>query len=106
MTESLWRLVTPEKVVAAADDHGEMFGLPQPFDASKCVLTRLATLAIKSISVDDLTGDPLLYFSDSIYLQFLQASAGYESWRAYTRVGETICAGGGTLVFVPGNKDQ
>ena len=106
MTESAWRLVTSEKVVVAADDDGQKFGLPQPVDASECVLSRLATLAIKSASVDDLTGDLLLYFSDSIYLQFLQLSAGYESWRAFTSLGETICTGGGGLVFVAAGKDR
>ena len=82
-----------------------MFGLPQPIDASEFVLSRLATAAIKSVSLDDLTGDLLIHFSESIYLQFLQVSSGYESWRAYTSLGETICTGGGTLVFLPAGRD-
>ena|ERR1039457_3424515 len=106
MTESPWRLVTPEKIIVAADDHGQKFGLPQPVDASECVLSRLATLGVRSVSVDDLTGDLLLYFSDRVYLQFLQLSAGYESWRAHTGNGETICTGGGGLVFVPADKNR
>ena len=105
MTESPWRLVTPEKLIVAADDHAQWFGLPQPVDASECVLSRLASLVVKSVSVDDLTGDLFLYFSDKIYLQFLQVSAGYESCRAYTGLGQTICTGGGGLVFIAASEN-
>jgi hypothetical protein len=88
---------------------GRSSGFYNLIDASEIVLARLATQAVRSASVDDLTGDLLLYFSDRVYLQFLQflqLSAGYESWRAHTGNGETICTGGGGLVFVPADKNR
>ena len=106
VTESPWRLITPERFVVAAEDHGQQFGLPKPVDAAECVTARLGTLVVRSFRIDEPTGDLFLYFEEKLYLQLLQLSAGYESWRASTGLGEVICTGGGEIVCIPATENR
>jgi hypothetical protein len=100
-TEAPWRLITPQGVAVADWDHEHQFGLPEPVDASKRVLSSLPSLEVQSVTLDVLTGDLRLIFAENTYLQFLQMSSGYEAWRAQTADGEIICIGGGETVCPP-----
>ena len=101
VTESPWRFITPEGFIVAAEDDGQQFGLPKPVNAAECVMARLGTLVVQSFHIDEPTGDLLVHFQEKLYLQFLQLSVGYESWRAFTGLGEVICTGGGKIVCIP-----
>lgn len=100
-TESLWRVVTPEGITVTSEDHQQKFGLPAPVDAAERVLSRLASFPVQSVSVEPKTGDLFVSFDEGLYLQFLQESSGYESWRATTKQGDSICTGGGKIAFFP-----
>jgi hypothetical protein len=101
MTEGNWRLVGPDGIIVTAEDDGRRFGLSEPVDAAICVKSVLAPLSIQATQVNDRTGDLRLDFGESIYLEFLQMSSGYESWSARTAAGDTFCIGGGEISFFP-----
>jgi hypothetical protein len=106
-TESPWRFVTPDGIAVTSEDHGQKFGLPSPVDAAERVTSRLASLSVQSVSLDPKTGDLFVSFGERLCLQFLQMSCGYESWRATTEQGESICLGGGERIeFFPTTKNS
>jgi len=76
------------------------FGMPEPVDASRCVLSSLPSPEVQSVTLDEQTGDLRLNFADGTCLQFLQMSCGYEAWRAHTAGGEISCTGGGQTVLI------
>ena len=97
VTESPWRFITPECIFVTSEDHGHPFGLPAPVDAAARVMSRLDSVRVSAASIHEITGDLHVYFGPEVYLEFLQMSGGYESWRLYIRGAETICMGGGEL---------
>jgi len=98
-TESSWRFITPERIEVTSEDHGHPFGLSQPVDAIERVMSRLAGVQVQSVSCNPKTGDLCVFFGESLYLQFLQMSCGYESWRAHSKLGQSICLGGGEIAY-------
>jgi hypothetical protein len=105
-TESPWRFITPDGIIVTSEDHGHQFGLPHPVDATERVMSRLAGLHVQSVSCDAKTGDLFVSFGERLYLQFLQLSCGYESWRAFTSEGQSICIGGGKIAYFPRAKNS
>jgi hypothetical protein len=96
-TESFWRLITPERILVTSEDHGHLFGLKEPVDAAKCVMSTIENRMITHYSCPDICSDLILYFEDKIELQFLITSGGFESWRAMNDNVQVICMGGGGL---------
>jgi hypothetical protein len=96
-TETPWRFVNGDRIVVTSEDHGHKFGLPNPVDASVCVLSAVQNTLIQSARIDTATGDLFVYFSDRTFLQFLQMSGGYEAWRLFVGDREFICTGGGGI---------
>jgi hypothetical protein len=56
---------------------------------------------VEAASVAADSGDLTIQFPGGIYLQLLQLSSGYESWRLSTDSGESICIGGGSIAHFP-----
>lgn len=96
-TETPWRFVNGDRVVVTSEDHGHKFGLPNPVDASVCVLSAVQDAPIQTVRIDTATGDLFVYFSDKMFLQFLQMSGGLEAWRLFIGQREFICTGGGEI---------
>jgi hypothetical protein len=82
-----------------SEDHGHQFGLPNRVDASVCVLSAIQDTPIQTARIDTATGDLFVYFSDKMFLQFLQTSGGYEAWRLFVGEQEFICTGGGEIAI-------
>ena len=97
VTECVWRLITKDGICVTSEDHGQMFGLKSPVDASERVLTATQEKKIIQISIAASTSDLMLTFEGDIILQFLNISCGYEAWRATHGSNDVICLGGGTL---------
>ena len=100
-TESLWRLITEERIIVTSEDHGHPFGLPEPVDARSRVLSSVLNRLVETASIHSPSGDLTLEFIGNIRLQFLQTSCGYESWRLNAPGSETICRGGGKIAHSP-----
>ena len=96
-TESFWRLVTPERLAVASEDHGQLFGLKEPVDAAKLVMSAIEGKTIIDYSCSDACSDLILCFEGKIQLQFLNTSGGYESWRAENNNIAVVSQGGGRL---------
>lgn len=100
-TESPWRLIEQGRIVVSSEDHGQQFGLPAPVDAGREFLSRVAGRTVEAVSVNSDSGDLLVRFQEQAYLQLLQLSSGYESWRLSVDGGESICMGGGNIAHFP-----
>jgi hypothetical protein len=108
ITESPWRFITAERVFVTSEDHGHPFGLPAPVDAAARVMSSTDDLRVSAASIHEWTGDLQVYFGLKVYLECLQMSCGYESWRLYIHGAETICIRGGGLAHFdkPNNTQQ
>ncbi len=104
-TEAPWRFITTDRILVTSEDHGHQFGLPAPVDAGARVMSRMDGLRISAAAVHNITGDFTVYFGQEIYLQFLQMSCGYESWRLYIRGAATVCMGGGEIACSAQSKN-
>lgn len=98
-TETPWRFVKGNRVDVTSEDHAHQFGLLNPVDASVCVLSAVQDTPIKTACIDTATGDLFVYFSDKIFLQFLQMSGGFEAWHLFAGGHEFICTGGGEIAI-------
>jgi hypothetical protein len=94
-TEQAWRLVMHDGLMVTSEDHAQQYGMPKPVDAAEILKNDVSSLPITDASHDVKTGDLFLRFSDQKYVQFLQLSCGYESWRLMVGKREFICLGGG-----------
>ncbi len=103
VTESPWRFIVPESIVVTSEDHGQPFGLPQPVDAARGVLSRTGSLLVTAASIHPTTGDLTERLGD-LELQFLQMSSGYEAWRLFHQGTEIICTGGGDITYFDTTK--
>lgn len=98
-----WRLVSPDGIAVTDEDDGQRFGLPEPVDAEAKANTLLLGATISSATVDRLTADLCLRFSNELRLDVVNNSSGYEGWQGSFSHGEKgtsiIAMGGGGLVF-------
>ncbi len=96
-TESAWRVIERHRIVVGSEDHDQRFGRPSPVNAGNEVLTRAQGGIVEAVSVAADTGDLTISFSTTTYLQLLQLSSGYESWRLVANGQQTVCTGGGSI---------
>ncbi|MDQ6632206.1 MAG: hypothetical protein M3Y82_10705 [Verrucomicrobiota bacterium] len=98
VTESFWRLVTPERIAVTSEDHEQLFGLKEPVNAAERVMTTIKNRTIGHYLFSNICSDLILYFEDKIELHFLNTSGGYESWRARKNDVLVVSGGGGRLL--------
>lgn len=98
-----WRLVSADGIVLTDEDDGQEFGLPAPVDAETKANDLLAGSTVFSATVDRVTADLCLRFSNGLRLDILNNSSGYEGWQGgFSRDGNAvsiIAMGGGNLAF-------
>ena len=98
-----WRLVSPEGIALTDEDDGHKFGLPKPVDAEAKANDLLAGATVSSATVDRITGDLFLRFSNGLRLDLLNNSSGYEGWQGgFHHEGKAVSVvamGGGRLAF-------
>jgi hypothetical protein len=96
-TESVWRLITPQRIVVTSEDEGQSFGLTVPVNAAQRMKDSLGQSKIVRFELKEPTSDLLLHFSNDQIIEFLNLSCGYEGWRMTHGSQEIICMGGGGL---------
>lgn len=98
-----WRLVSPEGIALTDEDDSQRFGLPEPVDAEAKANALLLGATITSATVDRLTADLCLRFSNDLRLDVVNNSSGYEGWQGSFAHGgkraSIIAMGGGGLTF-------
>lgn len=95
--ECLWRKIENGVLTSTSEDHGHKFGLPFPFD-SIAALEVLSQFFVSTVSVREGTGDISLYFGESICLEIIPTSGGYEPWSAtHPILGTVFASAGGQL---------
>lgn len=98
-----WRLISPDGIALTDEDDGQRFGLPEPVDAENKANALLGGATVTSATVDQLTADICLRFSNDLRLDVVNNSSGYEGWQGkFSRGGKAtsiIAMGGGGLAF-------
>ena len=98
-----WRLVSPEGIALTDEDDGQQFGLPEPVDAETKANALLRATTVTSATIDQLTADLCLRFSNDLRLDVVNNSSGYEGWQGSFDHGgkrtSIIAMGGGGLAF-------
>jgi hypothetical protein len=94
-----WRIVVDGRIALADEDDGQMFGLPEPVNASERA-QRLLAEAITNVAVRQDTGDLTLWFGTTVALELLNNSMGYEAWHFCSPGFEAVAMGGGQIATV------
>jgi hypothetical protein len=102
-TDSPWRLVGPEGILATSEDDGHQFGLPVPIDARQILRREAGGKAIENATVKETTGDLVLTMGQGS-LEFLCLSMGYEAWHLTGANLEFVCMGGGRVERIEENE--
>jgi len=93
----LWRLIGVRGLLATSEDHGQRFGLPQPFDALS-VLAALEGKVVLTVVIRPATNDLTLEFEGDRTFEVVNSSAGFEGWSAsHPVLGTVFVASGGEL---------
>jgi len=96
--DTLWRIIANGEVRAISEDHGHMFGLPEPVDSAIRAHEVLSQSLITAASVRNHAGDVVLEFDNTAVLEVLTTSCGYESWAVFfPNRDEAIGLGGGEV---------
>ena len=103
-TESAWRLLSSSEILVTSEDDGHIFGLHVPVNAAERVTSAVANSAIGVVELRENTGDLLVKFSNGTFLEFLNLSCGYESWRTAHGPQQIISMGGGRLRELNANQ--
>ena len=100
--ECPWRLLRCGSVAISSEDHLQQYGLPAPLDAAAVATSLLVSHAVTRVELRHGTADLFLEFGDSLRLEIIPISSGYESWGVTTPSGFHIFAqGGGQLAGYP-----
>jgi hypothetical protein len=75
-----WRLFVQGSLKFCSSDHKQKFGLPQPFDAESEASKILQSKTLQDFSIAKSTTDLVLDFEDTVKVELLQNSSGYEAW--------------------------
>jgi len=99
--DSCWRITDKKRILLGSCDHLQKFGLPQPIDGSTKATALLSKLAVRSAHIREISGDLVIYFTQSVCLEVLNNSSGYDSWQLNGPKGQEIIAqGGGHICFL------
>lgn len=102
--ECHWRLISPQHIALTDEDDGQRFGLPEAVDAETTANALLAEATISCVTIDQVTADLRLGFSNGLQLELINNSSGYEGWRAsFSHAGKVvsiIAMGGGRLTYI------
>lgn len=98
-----WRLVSADGIALTDEDDGQGFGLPAPVDAETNANDLLAGATVSSATLDRVTADLCLRFSNGLRLDLLNNSSGYEGWQGgFNHDGNAVsivAMGGGSLAY-------
>ena len=101
IVECLWRLICTNRIRLTSEDDGHRFGLPARVLAANELNTKLAQTAIVRVELRAGTLDLRLTFDNTLMLEIIPDSSGYEAWNVTGPRGSWIAVGGGELAVFP-----
>jgi hypothetical protein len=80
-------------------DDGQQFGLKTRVNAAEQLKMKVGEERISDVRIDDATSDLAFQFGQSLRLEVISASSGYEAWSLQAKVLQIIGRNGDTVVF-------
>ena len=99
MFQSLWRLVSEAAIEVTSEDDGQQFGLKTPVNAAEQLKAKIGEKRISDVRIDDATSDLTFHFGQSLRLEVISTSSGYEAWSLHAKEVQIIGRNGDTVVF-------
>jgi hypothetical protein len=99
---SLWRITKSGSLYASSEDHGQVFGLAEPYDA-RVPLRMLVGCSLLGVELSSETTDLSLRFAKQLVLQVLTTSLGYEGWSIVVSGRHRLVARGNELLHLTGD---
>jgi len=99
MFQSLWRLVSEAAIEVTSEDDGQQFGLKTPINAAEQLKAKIGERRITDVRIDDATSDLTFHFGQSLRLEVISTSSGYEAWSLHAKEVQIIGRNGDTVVF-------
>lgn len=104
MFQSLWRLVSEAAIEVTSEDDGQQFGLKTPVNAAEQLKAKIGEKRISDVRIDDATSDLTFHFGQSLRLEVISTSFGYEAWSLHAKEVQIIGRNGDTVVFSSPNS--
>jgi hypothetical protein len=101
MFQSLWRLVSEAAIQVTSEDDGQQFGLKTPINAAEELMAKVGENSVSDVSIDDATSDITFHFGQSLRLEVISTSSGYEAWSLHVKDAAIIGRNGDRVVFPP-----
>ena len=99
MFQSLWRLVSEAAIEVTSEDDGQQFGLKTPVDAVAQLKAKIGDKRISDVRIDAATSDLTFHFGQSLRLEVISTSSGYEAWSLHVKEALIIGRNGDRVVF-------
>lgn len=99
MFQSLWRLVSEAAIEVTSEDDGQQFGLKIPVKAAEQLKAKIGEKRITDVRIDNATSDLTFHFGQSLRLEVISTSGGYEAWSFHAKEIQIIGRNGDTVVF-------
>ena len=99
MFQSFWRLVSEAAIEVTSEDDGQQFGLKTPVNAAEQLKAKIGEKRISDVRIDDATSDLTFHFGQSLRLEVISTSSGYEAWSLHVKEVQIIARNGDTVVF-------
>jgi FtsP/CotA-like multicopper oxidase with cupredoxin domain len=100
MFQSFWRLVSEKAIEVTSEDDGQQFGLMKTrVNAAEQLKMKVGEERISDVRIDDATSDLTFQFGQSLRLEVISTSSGYEAWSLHAKEIQIIGRNGDTVVF-------
>jgi hypothetical protein len=99
MFQSFWRLVSDAAIEVTSEDDGQQFGLKAPVNAAELLKTKVGEQRISDVRIDEATSDLTFHFGQSLRLEVMSTSSGYEAWSLHFKEVQIIGRNGDRVFF-------
>jgi hypothetical protein len=99
MFQSLWRLVSDAAIEVTSEDDGQLFGLKTPIVAAEQLKSKIGEKSVSDVRIDSATSDLTFHFGQSLRLEVISTSSGYEAWSLHAKEVHIIGRNGDTVTF-------
>lgn len=91
---SICRIIKENQLIASTKDHGEWFGLNEPYNAETELNSLVSSSVVIEVSYGSSGNDLVFSMSNGIIIEILSVSTGYESWECRSAEGALYIATG------------
>ena len=88
-----------DAIEVTSEDDGQQFGLKIPINAAEQLKAKIRDKCISDVRIESATSDLTFHFGQSLRLEVVSTSSGYEAWNLHAKEVQIIGRNRDTVVF-------